>query len=50
MMTDAFWDILSEYEAEFEEAKKVTKLPDKPDYDRINNFLYKVNKKICGSQ
>lgn len=48
--TDAFWNILSEFEAKFEETKKVTKLPDEPDYDRINNFLYKVNKKICESQ
>lgn len=45
--TDAFWDVLSDYEARFAEAKAKTSLPDKPDYERINSFLYNGNKKIC---
>lgn len=43
---DSFWNILSEYERQFEEAKKKTKLPDKPDYEKINRLLIRLNKRV----
>lgn len=47
MMTAEFFEILREYEAKFEEAKKITTLPDKPDYDKIQKFLIGLNKSYC---
>lgn len=43
---DSFWNILSEYERQFEEAKQKTKLPDKPDYEKINRLLIRLNKRV----
>ena len=42
----AFYDILNEYEKLFDYAKNNTSLPDKPDYNRINEFKMYVNEKI----
>lgn len=42
----AFYDILNEYEKRFDCAKNNTSLPDKPDYDHINEFKMYVNEKI----
>lgn len=42
----AFYDILNEYEKRFDYAKNNTSLPDKPDYNRINEFKMYVNEKI----
>lgn len=44
--TSDFYDILNEYEKRFEYAKNNTSLPDKPDYNRINEFKMYVNEKI----
>ena len=45
-LTKDFWDIVDEYQAKFEEAKKLTKLPDKVDLEYINDFRKKVNMSI----
>ena len=39
-----FFDMVEEYERKFEEALKVTTLPDEPDYEKIYKFVDKVNK------
>ena len=46
MMNKDFWNLLSEYEVKFDEAKKISKLPDNPDYDGIDKFRFKVNEFI----
>lgn len=46
MMNKDFWNLLSEYEVKFDEAKKTSKLPDNPDYDGIDKFRFKINKFI----
>lgn len=38
-----FFDILKEYEVKFDEAKKNTKLPDLPDYKKIEDLQIKIN-------
>lgn len=45
-LTREFYDLLNEYESKFEEAKKHTKLPEKPDYESINKFKAKINEQI----
>lgn len=42
-VTDAFWDILDQYEMRFEYAKKHTELPQDPDYKRIQDFKEEIN-------
>lgn len=44
--TSDFYDLLNEYEQRFDDAKKNTSLPDKPDYKRINEFKMDVNERI----
>lgn len=44
--TNAFYDLLNEYEKKFEYAKNNTSLPDVPDYKRINEFKMYVNERI----
>ena len=46
LMNSDFFAILTEYEAKFEEAKKITKLPDKPDLDTIRKFHNHINQCI----
>ena len=41
-----FYDLLNEYEKYFEYAKENTSLPDKPDYQKINEFKMYVNERI----
>ena len=41
--TKAFGELISEYEAKFEEASKATTLPDEPDYERINAIVSEIN-------
>lgn len=48
MMTKEFFDILREYKAKFEEAKGITTLPDKPDYEAIQKLLIHMNRSYCG--
>ena len=44
--TAEFFDIVSELEAKLQESKAKTKLPDLPDYKRINEFMLSVNERI----
>lgn len=44
--SEAFYDILNEYEKRFEYASKNTSLPELPDYRRINEFKMDVNERI----
>ena len=44
--TEEFFDIVSELEARLQESKAKTKLPDLPDYKRINQFMLSVNERI----
>ena len=41
-----FYDIVDEYEKRLEYAKKNTSLPEKPDYDKINEFVISVNERV----
>lgn len=42
--TKEFEEILEEYRRKFDEAARVTKLPDKPDFDKINKVAIQINK------
>lgn len=44
LMSQDFFDILTEYEAKFNEAQKVTTLPDNPDRAAIKDLLFDLNK------
>lgn len=44
--TKEFFDIVNELEAKLQESKAKTKLPDLPDYKRINQFMLSVNERI----
>lgn len=47
--TKEFRELIAEYETRFEEASKVTNLPDEPDYARINEIVKEINmRKIRG--
>ena len=50
MMTRDFWELLSGYEARFDEAKKHTRLPEHPDYKSIENFRLRVNRDCADSR
>ena len=41
-----FFDIVTELEAKLQESKEKTKLPDLPDYKRINEFMMSVNERV----
>lgn len=41
-----FYDMVSEYEKRLEYAAENTSLPEKPDYDAINEFLMSVNERV----
>lgn len=41
-----FYDLVSEYERRLKYAAENSSLPDKPDYDAINEFLMSVNERI----
>lgn len=45
-----FYEIVDECEERLDRLKKTTKLPDEPDYDRINAYLEKVNRQIVCSR
>lgn len=44
--TKEFRDMVDDLQIRFEKAKEKSDLPDKPNYQRINNFMIKVNKEI----
>lgn len=44
--TKEFRDMVDDLQFKFEKAKEKSYLPDKPDYQRINDFMIKVNKNI----
>ena len=41
-----FYDLLDQREEKLQEAIKQTKLPEKPDYKKINEFVMSVNERI----
>ena len=41
-----FYDMVNDYEKRLEYAVENTSLPDKPDYDKINDFLMSVNERV----
>ena len=41
-----FYDMVNEYEKRLDYAVENTSLPDKPDYDKINEFLMYVNERV----
>ena len=41
-----FYDIVDDYEKRLEYANKNTSLPEKPDYDKINEFMISVNERV----
>ena len=45
-LTDEFYSIVSKHEKEYEEAERISKLPDNPDMDRVEKFVEKINRKI----
>ena len=46
-MNKEFFDLLNQYELRFNIAKANSKLPDKPDFEKINQLRIKVNGMIC---
>lgn len=46
LMNKEFFDLVNEYEAKFDEAKKNTKLPDQPDEKAIADFQFRINKSL----
>ena len=44
--TKEFQELIAEYEARFEEAARITTLPDEPDYGRINEIVKKINMRV----
>ncbi len=47
---DEFYEILGAYEAELEDAAKNTSLPEKPDIDRVQEFVMQVNEKVIRNE
>lgn len=45
-VTPEFSELIQEYSAKFDEASRETTLPDSPDFERINDFVMRVNKRI----
>jgi hypothetical protein len=50
ILSDEFYDIVSQYEHEFAEAEKVSTLPDGPDMERVEAFALKVNRRIINNE
>lgn len=44
--TEEFFDMVHDYEKRLEYAKQNTSLPEKPNYDEINEFVMSVNEKV----
>jgi predicted nucleotidyltransferase len=44
--TEEFYEIVDDYEKRLDEAARTTKLPDVPDYDKINKFIADCNEKV----
>lgn len=44
--SEAFYDLLNEYEKRFEYAKENTSLPDHPDYQKIYEFRMDINEQV----
>ena len=45
-LTPEFYEELSKLSSKLEEIKIVSTLPDKPNYDKINEFVMSVNEKV----
>jgi hypothetical protein len=46
-MTSEFFKMVDELEKEMNDAFAVTALDEKPDYAKINDFVYRINEQIC---
>lgn len=46
IFSNAFYDIVSDYEKKLKEAAKKTKLPDEPDINAVGEFVMSVNRKV----
>ena len=44
--TDMLWKLIEVKENQFNKAKENTKLPDKPDYEKIDDLVTTINKKV----
>jgi hypothetical protein len=44
--TPEFYEMVNDYEKRVEYAKNNTSLPDKPDYNKINEFVASVNERV----
>ena len=47
--TKAFEKLLAEYTERFEKAAENTKLPEQPDYNKINDLMIQINKRILAA-
>lgn len=47
---DEFYEILAVYEAKLEDAAKNTSLPEKPDIDKVQEFMMQVNEKVIRNE
>jgi len=45
-----FWELISDLQRKFDYAKENTSLPQKPDYKKIDEFIYEVNEQIILSE
>ena len=50
MMTDEFWRIVDKHKEKFEFWQEHTHLPDKPDFERINEFKLNINEKVIKNE
>ena len=50
MMTEEFFDMIRELEEKLKQAEATTKLPDQPDYKRIDDFVEEVNRAIVDNE
>ena len=46
VLTDEFYDIVSEYQTRFEEAERVSRLPESPDMAAVSAFVESVNRRV----
>ena len=44
-----FWDLINEYENKLQKLSKETTLPEKPDFEHIEEFVMNVNRKIINN-
>ena len=45
-LTDEFYDIVTDYERRMQEAEKNSRLPEKPDFAKIEAFVEEINRRV----